>query len=462
MSVTEAKRVLHAQGKLIKQFPEVDHVFGKVGRARTATDPAPLSMVETTITLKPENEWRSGMTWEKLIQELDHTVQIPGMPNIWWMPIQTRTEMLATGIRSPIGIKIFGPDLETIEQIAIEIEQVVKDIPGTKSAFAERVTGGYYVDFEVDRWQAARYGLTIDEVGMVIQTAIGGMNVDHTVEGRERYPINVRYARGFRDNLEDLSRVLVATSSGAQIPIGQLADIRTVTGPPMIRDESAQLVGFVFVDIVDRSLGAYVAEARQVVRDQVELPAGYRVAWGGQFEYMERAEKRLKIVIPVTLFIIFFLLYLNFKTIGDTLVVMLSVPFSLVGSVWLLSWLDYNLSVAVWVGLIALVGVATETGVVMLVYLNEAWSRRLQEGKKTASDLYEAVVEGSVRRVRPKIMTVGTTILSLVPIMLGSGVGSDVMKRIAAPMVGGLISSAVLTLVIIPVIYYVWKHREVE
>ncbi|HCK10503.1 MAG TPA: CusA/CzcA family heavy metal efflux RND transporter [Candidatus Latescibacteria bacterium] len=462
MSVTEAKRVLHAQGKLIKQFPEVDHVFGKVGRARTATDPAPLSMVETTITLKPENEWRFGMTWEKLIQELDHTVQIPGMPNIWWMPIQTRTEMLATGIRSPIGIKIFGPDLETIEQIAIEIEQVVKDIPGTKSAFAERVTGGYYVDFEVDRWQAARYGLTIDEVGMVIQTAIGGMNVDHTVEGRERYPINVRYARGFRDNLEDLSRVLVATSSGAQIPIGQLADIRTVTGPPMIRDESAQLVGFVFVDIVDRSLGAYVAEARQVVRDQVELPAGYRVAWGGQFEYMERAEKRLKIVIPVTLFIIFFLLYLNFKTIGDTLVVMLSVPFSLVGSVWLLSWLDYNLSVAVWVGLIALVGVATETGVVMLVYLNEAWSRRLQEGKKTASDLYEAVVEGSVRRVRPKIMTVGTTILSLVPIMLGSGVGSDVMKRIAAPMVGGLISSAVLTLVIIPVIYYVWKRREVE
>jgi copper/silver efflux system protein len=461
MSITVAKNVLHTQDKLIKQFPEVDHVFGKVGRARTATDPAPLSMVETTITLKPESEWRPGMTWDKLIEELDQTLNIPGMPNIWWMPIQTRTEMLATGIRSPIGIKIFGPDLEGIEQVAIEIEQVVKNIPGTRSAFAERVTGGNFIDFEVDREASARYGLNVEQVEMVIQTAIGGMNVSQTIEGRERYPINVRYARELRDNLDDLARVLVPTPSGAQIPIGQLADIRTVTGPPMIRDESAQLVGFVFVDITGRSLGEYVAEAKQIVRDRVDIPAGYRVAWGGQFEYMERAKSKLKVVVPVTLFIIFFLLYMNFKSIGDTLIVMLAVPFSLVGSVWLLWLLDYNMSVAVWVGVIALVGVAAETGVVMLVYLDEAWERHKAEGKGTAQDLYAAVVEGAVQRVRPKMMTVGTTILGLLPIMLGAGAGSDVMKRIAAPMVGGLLTSILLTLVIIPVIYYIWKRRAI-
>ncbi len=462
MSVTEAKRVLHTQDKLIKQFPEVDRVFGKVGRARTATDPAPLSMVETTITLKPESEWRPGMTWDKLIAELDATVNVPGMPNIWWMPIQTRTEMLATGIRSPIGIKVFGPDLETIEEVAIRIEQVVKDVPGTRSVFAERVTGGNYIDFKVDREAIARYGLTVDQVEMVIQTAIGGMNVSQTVEGRERYPINVRYARELRDNLEDLSRVLVPTPSGAQIPIGQLAKIETVAGPPMIRDESAQLVGFVFVDLGDRSLGEYVAEAKQVVRDGVDVPPGYRIAWGGQFEYMERAKEKLTIVIPVTLAIVFILLYMNFGSIGDTLVVMLSVPFSLVGSVWLLWALDYNLSVAVWVGVIALVGVAAETGVVMLVYLNQAWKQRLDSGRKGLNDLYEAVVEGAVQRVRPKIMTVGTTMLGLLPIMLGSGAGSDVMKRIAAPMVGGLATSTVLTLVIVPVIYYLWKRTECD
>jgi Cu(I)/Ag(I) efflux system membrane protein CusA/SilA len=462
MSVTEAKKILHTQDKLIKQFPEVERVFGKAGRARTATDPAPLSMMETTITLKPKSEWRPGMTWDKLIDEMDETIKIPGMPNIWWMPIQTRTEMLATGIRSPIGIKIFGPDLEVIEQVAVEIEQVVKDIPGTRSAFAERVTGGYFVDFEVDRRQAARYGLTVEQVEMIIQTAIGGMNVSQTIEGRERYPINVRYARELRDNVDDLARVLVPTPSGAQIPIGQLADIRTMTGPPMIRDEGAQLVGFVFVDITGRSLGEYVEEAKQVVREGVDVPAGYRIAWGGQFQYMERAKEKLTIVIPVTLFIVFFLLYLNFKSIGDTLVVMLSVPFSLVGSVWLLHLLDYNMSVAVWVGVIALVGVAAETGVVMLFYLDEAWKHKVEAGKKTIEDLYDAVVEGAVQRVRPKMMTVGTTILGLLPIMFGSGAGSDVMKRIAAPMVGGLVTSTVLTLVIIPVIYYIWKGSSLD
>ncbi|MEE2754231.1 MAG: CusA/CzcA family heavy metal efflux RND transporter [Candidatus Latescibacterota bacterium] len=461
MSVGEAKRILQVQNALIKQFPEVERVFGKVGRSRTATDPAPLSMVETTITLKPESDWRPGMTWDKLIAELDTTIQIPGMPNIWWMPIQTRTEMLATGIRSPIGIKVFGPDLEGIEKVAVEIEQVVKDIPGTRSAFAERVTGGYYVDFEVDRRQAARYGLTVGQVETIIQTAIGGVNVSQVLEGRERYPINVRYARDLRDNVDDLARVLVPTSSGAQIPMGQLADIRTTTGPPMIRDESAQLVGFVFVDIAGRSLGEYVEEARQAVRDRVEVPAGYRIAWGGQFQYMERAQDKLAIVVPVTLFIVFFLLYMNFKSIGDTLVVMLSVPFSLVGSVWLLHLLGYNMSVAVWVGVIALMGVAAETGVVMLFYLDEAWKRRWADGKRTVADLHEAVVEGAVQRVRPKMMTVGTTILGLLPIMLGTGAGSDVMKRVAAPMVGGLVTSTVLTLVIIPVIYFIWKSTAV-
>jgi Cu(I)/Ag(I) efflux system membrane protein CusA/SilA len=462
MSITEAKHILHQQDKLIKQFPEVDRVFGKVGRARTATDPAPLSMVETTITLKPESEWRPGMTWDKLIKELDETIQIPGMPNIWWMPIQTRTEMLATGIRSPIGIKIFGPDLAGIEKVAIEIEKVVQDIPGTRSAFAERVTGGHFVDFEVNRAQAARYGLTVEAVEMIVQTAIGGMNVSQTIEGRERYPINVRYARELRDNIDDLVRVLVPTPTGAQIPIGQLADIQTTTGPPMIRDESAQLVGFVFVDIVDRALGAYVEEAKLRVRERVDLPAGYRIAWGGQFEHMERAKEKLAVVVPVTLAIVFFLLYMNFKSIGSTLVVMLSVPFSMVGSVWILDLLDYNMSVAVWVGVIALVGVAAETGVVMLVYLDEAWGRRLSEGKRTLDDLYEAVVEGAVKRVRPKVMTVGTTILGLFPIMMGTGAGSDVMKRIAAPMVGGLVTSTLLTLVVIPAIYVIWKSWDLK
>lgn len=457
MSVTEAKKVLHTQDKLIAQFPEVERVFGKVGRSRSATDPAPLSMVETTITLKPESEWRPDVTWDSLLTELDRTVRVPGMPNIWWMPIQTRTEMLATGIRSPIGIKIFGPDLEVIEQVAVQIEQVVKDIPGTRSAFAERVTGGYFVDFHVNRAEAARYGLAVEQVEMIIQTAIGGMNVSHTIEGRERYPINVRYARELRDNLEDLQRVLVPTPSGAQVPIGQLARIETTTGPPMIRDESAQLVGFVFVDIKGRSLGEYVAEAKEIVRQKVDVPAGYRIAWGGQFQYMERAKEKLKIVVPVTLLIVFFLLYLNFGSVAESMVVMLSVPFAMVGGVWLLWALDYNVSVAVWVGIIALVGVAAETGVVMLVYLDEAWNRRVAQGKSTIQDLREAVIEGAVQRVRPKIMTVGTTILGLLPIMLGTGAGSDVMKRIAAPMVGGLVSSTILTLAIIPAIYIIWK-----
>ena len=457
MSVTEAKKVLHTQDRLLAQFPEVERVFGKVGRARTPTDPAPLSMVETTVTLKPESEWREGMTWDKLVKEMDSVLKFPGMPNIWWMPIQTRTEMLATGIRSPIGIKIFGPDLKVIEEVAVEIEKAVQDIPGTRSAFAERVTGGYFVDFEIRREAAARYGLTVEKVENIIQTAIGGMNISQTIEGRERYPINVRYARELRDNLEALKRVLVPTPTGAQVPMAQLANIQTTTGPPMIRDEAAQLVGFVFVDIVNRALGDYVAEAKQVVRERVDIPPGYRIAWGGQFQYMERAREKLKIVVPLTLFIIFFLLYLNFNSMPETLIVMLTVPFSLVGGIWLLNLLDYNLSIAVWVGVIALVGVAVEIGVVMLVYLNEAWDRRVEEGRTTFVDLQEAVMEGAGQRLRPIMMTVGTTIFALLPIMLGTGTGSDVMKRIAAPMVGGLVTATVLSLAIIPTIYTIWK-----
>jgi len=461
MSVAEARKALQRQDEILAQFPEVERVFGKVGRARTATDSAPLSMVETVVTLKPESEWRPGMDWDKLIAEMDGVLHFPGMPNIWWMPIQTRMEMLATGIRSPIGIKIFGPELETIERVAIDIEKVVQSIPGTRSAFAERVTGGYFIDFEIRRQEAARYGLNVEQVANIIQTAIGGMNIDQTIEGRERYPINVRYARELRDDLEALKRVLVPTPSGAQVPMAQLAEIKTVTGPPMIRDEAAQLGGFVFVDIVGRPLGDYVEDAKKVVREQVDIPAGYRIAWGGQFQYMERAKEKLKIVVPLTLFIIFFLLYLNFNSLPETLIVMLTVPFSLVGGVWLLYLLDYNLSIAVWVGVIALAGVAVEIGVVMLVYLNEAWERRVQEEKTTIGDLREAIIEGAGQRVRPVIMTVGTTIIALLPIMLGTGTGSDVMKRIAAPMVGGLFTAMALSLVVVPIIFSIWKGWEI-
>ena len=457
MSITEAKKALQTQDEILAQFPEVERVFGKVGRARTPTDSAPLSMVETTVTLKPVSAWRPGMTWDKLIEEMDAVLRFPGMPNIWWMPIQTRTQMLATGIRSPLGIKIFGPDLTTIERIAVDIENAVKPIPGTRSAFAERTTGGHFIDFEIHREAVARYGLTVGQVETIIQTAIGGMNIAQTIEGRERYPINVRYARELRDDLEGLERVLVPTPSGAQVPMAQLADIRTVTGPPMIRDEAAQLVGFVFVDIVGRPLGDYVEDARQQVQEQVDIPPGYRIAWGGQFQYMERAKEKLKVVVPLTLFIIFFLLYLNFKALPETLIVMLTVPFSLVGGVWLLYWLDYNISIAVWVGVIALAGVAVEIGVVMLVYLNEAWNRRVAAGQTSLADLRAAIVEGAGQRVRPIIMTVGTSIIALLPIMLGSGTGADVMKRIAAPMVGGLVTATVLSLAVIPAIYATWK-----
>jgi Cu(I)/Ag(I) efflux system membrane protein CusA/SilA len=459
MSITEAANVLQSMDAELKKFPEVVSVFGKMGRARTATDPAPISMVETTVVLKPKSEWREGLTWDALIKEMDEKLQYPGMPNIWWMPIQTRTEMLATGVRSPLGIQVYGDDLKQIEETAIAIEKAVGAIEGTRSAFAERSTGGFFLDFDVKREEAARHGLTVGDVNDVIMTAIGGMNVSETVEGRERYPINVRYARELRDDPEALKRVLVPTPSGAQIPISQVADIRASTGPPMIRSEDGKLVGFVFVD-TDRPIADYVAEAKQVVARDVVRPAGIRLDWVGQFKYFERAREKLATVVPVTLLIVFLLLYLNTRSLVETGIVLLAVPFSLIGAIWLLYLLDYNMSVAVWVGLIALAGLDAETGVVMLLYLTLAHRRRMEQGLlKNAADLREAIVEGAAGRVRPKLMTVMTTMIGLVPVLYATGTGSDVMKRIAAPMVGGLVTSFLLELTVYPAIFALWKGQ---
>jgi len=459
MSPTQAAEVLHTQDKLLKQFPEVERVFGKIGRARTATDPAPLSMVETVVTLKPKEEWREGMTWDKLITQMDSVMQFAGMPNIWWMPIQTRIEMLTTGIRSPLGIKVFGPDLATVEQIGIDIENALREHPNTRSVYSERVLGGSYLDFKIDREEAARYGLTVGDVEDIIETAIGGKMITQTIEGRERYSIIVRYPRELRAGIDELRRVLVPTPTRAQVPMAQLADIEFVRGPDMIKDEDAQLVGYVFVDVHGMPLANYVEEAKKRIAEKVKIPPGYRLEWAGQFKYLERAKARLAVIVPFTLMIIFFLLFMNFKSLTETLLVMISMPFALIGSIWLLYLLDYNLSVAVWVGMLALMGVAAETGVVMIVYLDEAWERRKREDQFTRSALYDAVVEGAVQRLRPKLMTVGTTILGLVPILWETGTGADVMKRIAAPMIGGLVTSTFLTLVVIPAIYTLWKAR---
>ena len=460
ISVTEATRLLQRQDKLLKQFPEVDHVFGKVGRAETPTDPAHFSMAETTVTLKPEEQWRPGVTWDSLIAELDPLLKFPGMPNIWWMPIQTRTEMLATGIRSNLGIKILGPDLAEIERIGLTIESLLQGLRGTRSAYSERVTGGYYLDVQVDRDAIARYGLTIEDVEDVIESAIGGKNISQTVEGRERYPINVRYARALRDDPESLRRVLVETPSGATIPMAQLAQISMVTGPPTVRDERGSLSGIVFVDVTGRDLAGYVAEAQRVVREQVRLKPGYRLEWGGQFQYLERAKARLRIVVPVTIFLIFVLLYMNFRSVTRSLIVLLSVPFGVIGAIVYLYFLSYHLSVAVWVGIIALAGVAAETGVIMIIFLDEAYERWHREGRlHSMADLHLAIIEGAVQRVRPKVMTASAILIGLLPIMWSHGSGADVMKRIAAPMIGGMVSSTLLTLVVIPVLYALWRGR---
>jgi len=459
MSEDEAARTLQVMDRELKKFPEVASVFGKQGRAESPTDPAPLGMAEITVVLKPRSEWRRGLTWDALVKEMDEKLRFPGMPNVWWMPIQTRTEMLATGVRAPLGIQVFGDDLDTIEKAAIAIEHAVAKIPGTRSALAERSTGGFYIDFEVKREEAARHGLTVEDVNMVVAQSIGGENVSETVEGRQRFPINVRYAREFRDDPELLGRILIGTPDGAQIPLSQVVTIRTELGPPMIRSEDGKLVGFVFVD-TERPIADYVVEARQVVAREVRLPAGTRVAWVGQFKYFERAKERLKWVVPLTLGLVCLLLYLNTKSATETFIVMLAVPFSLIGAVWLLFILGYSVSVAVWVGIIALAGLDAETGVVMLLYLTLAHARYEREGRLGGEDdLREAIVEGAAKRLRPKLMTVATMTFGLVPLLWSTGTGADVMKRIAAPMVGGLVTSFVLELLVYPAIFAIWKGR---
>ena len=461
LSIPESAKVLQVQDQLLTTFPEVERVFGKMGKAPTATDPAFVGMAEITITLKPEAQWRPGMTWDRLLDEMDAKLRIPGFPNIWWMPIQTRTEMITTGVRSPVGIKVLGPDLKTIEKIGLEIEQVLATVPGTKSAFAERLNEGYYLDLTVNRREAARYGLTVGDVQSVIASAIGGEAVTTTVEGRERYPVNVRYKRELRDDPDRLKRVLIPTPSGAQIPLGQIADLVITQGPPSIADEAGTLAGLVSVAVSGRDLRGYVEDAQRTVRDRVTLPSGYRLIWTGQYEHLVRAEERLKLVVPLTIGIILLLLYLNFGSLAKSLIVLLSVPFAAIGAIWYLHFLGYNLSVAVWVGIIALAGVAAETGVVMLVYLDEAYERRVREGRMaTAQDLRDAIMEGAVQRVRPKMMTVAAIMGGLLPIMWTTGTGADVMKRIAAPMIGGMVSSTVLTLVVIPVLYMLWRRLQ--
>jgi Cu(I)/Ag(I) efflux system membrane protein CusA/SilA len=464
MSITKAAELMQTQDKIIKSFPEVESVFGKAGRANTATDPAPTEMFETVINLKPQAEWRPGMTTDKLISEMDKALQFPGVANAWTMPIKARTDMLSTGIRTPIGIKVFGKDLGEMEKLAKEIEAVVKTVPGTTSAFAERITGGFYLNIEPDREQLARYGLAVGDLQDVIGSALGGEMVTTTVEGRERFGVTVRYPRELRSDPQQIAReVLVPTMGGTMVPLGQLAKVVVAKGTPGIRTENALLSAYIFVDIRDRDIGGYVADAKKAVAAQIKFPPGYYVTWSGQFEFMERAIEKMKIVIPITLLTIFLLLYLNFRRITETLIVMLSVPFALVGGVWLMWLLGYNLSVAVAVGFIALAGVAAETGVVMLIYLDHAWEAvkatcRTAGRAPNVGDLYEAVMEGAVERVRPKMMTVVAIMAGLLPIMWGTGTGSEVMSRIAAPMVGGMISSTVLTLAVIPAIYALVKQ----
>ena len=525
ISITKAKELLQQTDKIIHSFPEVDRTLGKIGRAETATDPAPLSMIETTIMLRPQveyervpikrfftlwpvwlkrpltwilpeekrgeilHEWRkkkihrffSGLpewlkrplTWiwpeeryitiEELVEHLDRAIQFPGLTNAWTMPIKTRIDMLSTGIKTPVGIKVMGPDLETLSNIGSRIEALVKGLPGTLSAYSERVIGGNYLDFKIRRDQIARYGLTVGDVQDVIMTAIGGMNVTHTVEGLERYPVNLRYARELRDDIEQLKRVLVFAPTGAQIPLVQLADISIHKGPAGIKSENARRTAWVYVDLRGIDVGTYVKHAKEMIDREVQLPPGYSIIWSGQYEYMEKARKTLNIIVPVTLLVIFLLLYFHFHNTTEAFIVMISLPFALVGGILLIYLLDYNLSVAVVVGFIAVAGLAVETGVVMLVYLDEAYTRKGNQGEiRSQDDLHGAVIEGTVERVRPILMTVSTTLIGLLTVMSGAETGSQVMKRIAAPMVGGLVSSTVLTLVILPAIYAIWKQWELR
>jgi Cu(I)/Ag(I) efflux system membrane protein CusA/SilA len=468
MSVTKAAEVMQIQDRIIKSFPEVASVFGKAGRANSATDPAPIEMFETVINLKPESEWRPGMTIDRLIAELDRAVQMPGVSNAWTMPIKARIDMLSTGIRTPIGVKVFGKDLSEMERLAKQVEAAIKTVPGTTSAYAERITGGYFLDVEPDRMALARYGLAVGDLQEVVAIALGGEMVTTTVEGRERFGVIVRYPRELRSDPQTIAtQVLVPVMNGAMVPLGQVAKVALTQGPPGIRTENALLSAYIFVDIRGRDIGGYVADAQKAVREQVKFPPGYYATWSGQFEYLERAKERMKVVVPVTLLLIFVLLYLNFNRLTETLIVMLSVPFSLVGGIWLMYLLGYNMSVAVAVGFIALAGVAAEIGVVMLVYLDQALAavtaRRRAAGERvTVADLYDAVMQGAALRVRPIMMTVFAITAGLLPIMWGTGTGSEVMRRIAAPMVGGMVSATILTLIVIPALYALVKEIAIQ
>ncbi len=464
LSIGKAQQILQQTDKLIRSVPEVEHVFGKIGRADTATDPAPLSMVETIVKLKDRSEWREGMTPEKLRHELQQRVFFPGLANAWVMPIKTRIDMLATGIKTPVGIKIAGPDLKVIQDIGREIEQVVNKIPGTASAYAERVAGGRYITVDINRLESSRLGLNINDVQEVVNTAVGGKNVTWTVEGLERYPVNLRYPRHIRDSVENLKMLPVITPAGARVPLSQLAEIRIEDGPEMIKSENARLNGWIFVDTIGRDLGSYVEDAKQKISEQITLPPGYSIAWSGQYEYLERAKERLSVIVPMTLAIIVLLLFIHFRNFTEVMIILASLPFALVGGIWLLYILGYNLSVAVIVGFIALAGVAAETGIVMLVFLDNAYKKYKQRADAenrnlNYKELKEAVIEGALLRVRPKIMTVAAIIGGLLPIMIGTGTGSEVMVRIAAPMVGGMVTATILTLIVIPSIYLLWKRE---
>src|SRR5262245_5797515 len=464
LSVTAAAQLLQKMDRILKSFPEVERVFGKAGRAETSTDPAPLSMMEVVVQLKPMAQWRPGLTYEGLVAEMDKALQLPGVTNAWTMPIKARIDMLTTGVRTPVGIKIFGPDLKQIEEIGKHIEMAAQAVPGTRSVYAERVSGGYFLDFDIQRDEIARYGLTVMDVGQIIESAIGGESMATTIEGRERYPINVRYPRELRDNADKLQRVLVPTPTGTQVPLAQLATLRVLSGPAMIRDENGLLSGYVYVDMAGRDIGGYVEDLKRVVRDKVALPPGYTIAWSGQYEFMQRVQERLKIFVPLTIASIFVLFYFTFRSVAETLMVMLGVPFALVGGVWYLVWLDYNMSIAVWVGFIALAGIAAETSAVMLAYLDDACAERRAAGQfHTFQDLLHAVHAGAVQRIRPMAMVSLANILGLIPVMWATGTGADVMKRLAAPMVGGVLSAMLLTLVVIPALYVIWRwHADVK
>jgi len=461
ISITKAKELLQQTDRIIKTFPEVKSVFGKIGRAETATDPAPLSMIETTIQLKPKEEWREGVTPESLIEEMNSAIQIPGLTNAWTMPIKTRIDMLATGIKTPVGIKIAGPDLEVLQRIGKEIEQVAKTIDGTRSAYAERSVGGNYLDFDIDRQAIARYGLTINDVQDIIMSAIGGMNITKTVQGLERYPVNLRYQRDYRESIEELKRVRIPIRNGGNVLLADVAHLEIKKGPPMIKSENARPNAWVYIDIKDIDVGTYVKNAKEVIAKEIDIPTGYSIIWSGQYEYMERSSEKLAMVIPITLLIVIMLLYINTKSWTKTGIVLLAMPFSLVGAIWFLYLAGFNMSVAVWVGIIALLGVDAETGVIMLLYLDIAYDKFRKNGNlKSFADLREAIFEGAVKRIRPKMMTVLTTMFGLFPIIIGTGIGSDVMKRIAAPMIGGIITSFLMELTVYPAIYYIIKRRE--